>query len=257
MFLIRTLFTALVMALLTLSAPAGAEEAEWPGFAVVRNTTVHVGRNLEYEAFLKELAAADKAEDSATTRIIESGIIADGGLYTTISFHTDFTDLNDPGSYARMHGSSAWDNRLAGLSGVVAHTERKLYYRRPDLGRANPELNTENVEIWYTYHVEVRYGANAQFEEWMQKLVEATDKVDPGAFWYTYAPWLNTGNVYRITAALTLEQMNSPVMSPAQRIAAAFSQSEADRLARLNASAVVSVDMTMLRNRMDLSYLAP
>ena len=257
MLLIRRLVTALAFMLLTLNTVANAEEAEWPGFAVVRNTTVHVGKGLEYEAFLKELASADKTNDSATTRVIESGMIADGGLYTTISFHTDFTDLSDPGSYAKIHGGSAWEKRLADLNGVVNHTERKIYYRRPDLGRADPELNNEEVEIWYTYHVEVSYGANAQFEEWMQKLVEATDKVDSSAYWYTYAPWLNTGNIYRITAPLTLEDMNSPTMSPAQRIAAAFSENEAKRLNELNASSVMAVNMTMLRNRVDLSYMSP
>ena len=250
-------FPALLTAALILISPLSyAEEADWPGFALIRNSTIHVGKNAEYEAFLKELVAADKAADASANRIIEGGIIADGGLYTHISFHTDFTDLREPIGYLQVHGDDAWRKLVAGLDSIVQHTERKIYLRRPELGRADPDLDPQNIELWYTYHVEIETGANDQFEQWLTKLVEATAKVDPETYWYTYSPWLNTGNVYRITSATTLEGLNSPVMNPEQRMEAAFGKREADRLAELNADSVVSVQQTLLRHRLDLSYIA-
>ncbi len=251
--MIPALFTA---ALILISPPSYAEEADWPGFALIRNSTVQVGRNADYEMFLKELAAADKDADASTNRIIESGLITDGGLYTHISFHTDFTDLREPIGYLAVHGDDAWRDLVGGLDGVVQHSERKIYLRRPELGRTDPDLDPQTVELWYTYHVEVATGANDQFEQWMTKLVEASAKVAPEAYWNTYSPWLNTGNVYRITSATSLEGLNSPVMNPEQRMEAAFGEREAERLAELNADSVVSVQQTLLRHRLDLSYIA-
>ena len=114
--MIPALFTA---ALILISPPSYAEEADWPGFALIRNSTVQVGRNADYEMFLKELAAADKDADASTNRIIESGLITDGGLYTHISFHTDFTDLREPIGYLQVHGDDAWRDLVGGLDGVV------------------------------------------------------------------------------------------------------------------------------------------
>ena len=256
MLLTRILPAVLTAALILISPLSYSEEAEWPGFALIRNSTVHVGKNADYEMFLKELAAADKAADASANRIIESGLITDGGLYTHISFHTDFTDLREPIGYLQVHGDDAWRNLVGGLDGVVQHSERKIYLRRPELGRADPDLDPGKVEIWYTYHVEIETGANDQFEQWLTKLVEATAKVEPEAYWYTYSPWLNTGNVYRITSPTRAKGLNSPVMNPAQRMEAAFSKREADRLAELNAASVVAVQQTLLRHRLDLSYIA-
>ena len=138
----------------------------------------------------------------------------------------------------------------AAFDEAIANTRVENFIPRADLSRTT-EL--EPFEIVLVIRVEVALGRTQAYEEFMHKLVEATDKVAPDQHWFGYAPGLGAGTTYRFAIPMNWADLDNPGMSIAERLGKHFGEKKAASMLEENAANIVEVVDSVSINRPDLS----
>jgi len=236
--------------------PAVAEEAA-PGPTFVQVLTVHThpGKQAVYAAFRAEFArtAADMGWPVAIYG--SSSLVADGAQYRFVSFHDNLRNLLEPGPVSVMFADEPGGLGRV-LSESVAQVRTEVFLLRPDLGGPTPVPEAATIEVWYVFRDHIRSGQEASYETYLARAVEAARQRAPGASWVVYAPGINTGPVYHVAVPMTGDLGTGPPSADGW-IREVFGARNGEQIIRRGQDALESRQVTLMRNRPDLSYYPP
>jgi hypothetical protein len=152
--------------------------------------------------------------------------------------------------------------RLAGLlAASVASESTAIYVARPDLSRPRPPAAAgapaaTPVAVEFL-DLNVKLGKEQQFEGYVKKLIEATNKAAPNAYWEMRQRQFGPGNAagYRVvlTFAAWADLDKPPEKSLLQRLTEQFGAAEGERLQGLAMDALQGENSRLNRVRSDLA----
>jgi len=251
---------ALCTATLVMSPGIRAQTAAPQKYDVI-TVEVKPGANAQFEEFVRKLRDAVE-KNKGSERWLASQSMSGNPVYT---FTRPF------GTWAGEFGQAASDPlikaygeqeaaRLAGLlAASVANESTAFYVARPDLSRPRPPAAAgaaaaTPVAVEYL-DLNVKLGKEQQFEGYVKKLIEATNKTAPSAFWEMRQRQFGPGNAagYRVVLTFaTWADLDTPAKPLQQRLTEQFGAAEGERLQGLATDALQGMNSRLNRVRIDL-----
>ncbi len=239
-------------------ACAGAEDA--PANRIVRVFQADVEPNSQaaYEAVIKRFAAAHKQLGTKFYFQASTEEFGSPTTYTFARFFPNFAAMDEPprNVLVEAFGQAEADKILATIAGKVRSQSNAFWVERLDLSTASPDPSSAPPLLVNWLFVTVKPYKNADYEQYLMKVKEATQKVAPTAGYTAYSPGANAGNVYAFAvpaaswAALDAQQPSVP-----ERLTQAFGAAEAKRLLDMRATLVAAQSDVTARPRPDLSNM--
>jgi hypothetical protein len=252
---------ALCTATLSMSSGVGAQTAPPQKYNVI-TVEVKPGANAQFEEFVHKLRDAVE-KNKGPERWLASQSMSGNPVYT---FTRPFA------SWAGEFGQAASDPlvkaygdqeaaRLVGLlAASTANESTAIYVARPDLSRprpapaaGSPAATPVAVEF---LDLNVKLGKEQQFEGYVKKLIEATNKAAPNAYWEMRQRQFGPGNAaaYRVVLTFpTWADLDKPPEKPLQqRLTEQFGAAEGERLQALATDALQGENSRLNRVRPDL-----
>jgi hypothetical protein len=222
-----------------------------PGFVSVRLVETVPGKAAQFEAALKKYGEAlQKVTPDRGMNVRNIGVGGPGNAYVVFTTMEKLSDQQPRNVLAEAFGEDQAAATAAAFDEAIAQTRVENFIPRADLSRTT-ELG--DFEIVLTIRVEVANGGAQAYEDFVHKLVEATDKVAPDQTWYGYAPGIGAGTTYRFAIPMNWADLDDPGMSIPERLAKHFGEKEAAEILAANAANVVAVNTALSVNRPDLS----
>jgi hypothetical protein len=209
------------------------------------------GKAAQFEAALKRYGTALKEADPDQPFIVRTiAVGGPGNRYVVLQPLDKPSDLRFRPVMVDAYGAEEAAKIGAAFDGAIAETRLETFLPRRDLGRP-PELGP--AEIVLVIRATVANGRAQAYEEFMHKLVEATDKVAPDVMWFGYAPGIGAGSTYRFAIPMDWADLDDPGMSIPERLARHFGEQEAAAILAANVENTVEVTYGISVNRPDLS----
>jgi hypothetical protein len=146
--------------------------------------------------------------------------------------------------------------RILGLlESSVESTTTTVYVARPDLSRPPPESDATPVAVLYI-DLNVRLGMERQFEDYAKKVIEATNAVEPNAYWQMRQRMFGPGNAAGYRVVVIFQQWADLDVEPKpipQRMEEHFGADEAARLEESGLASIQGINERLNRVREDLA----
>ena len=95
------------------------------------------------------------------------------------------------------------------------------------------------------------------FEDYLKKLVEATDQAAKDTYWNTFAPGFGaTPRQYGVRIPMNWVDLDTPYKSIPERLKEAFGERKGAKIYADGQAAITTVETSIRRNRADLSHIA-
>lgn len=239
-------------------ACAGAEDAQ-PPMRVVRVFQADVEPNTQaaYEAVVKRFVAAHKQLDTKFHFTVSTEEFGSPTTYTFARFFPSFAAMDEPqrNVLVEAFGQQEADKILAPIAGKVRSQSSAFWVERLDLSPASSSEATPPQFIGWLA-VTVKPYKNAEYEQYLMKVKEATEKVAPNAAYTVYSPGSNAGNVYGFANPLAnWAAMDTQNPTVPERLTQAFGAAEAKRILDARAGLIESQRNWTSRSRPDLSNM--
>jgi hypothetical protein len=241
-------------AALALFGAAHAQDA--PELSSVLTVEVKPGTNGQFEEFVTKFRdAAEETNSSLRWRAVSAESGSDAYVFTRP--FGSFAALEDAGpDLTEVYGAEEAQRLLGLLAASAASMSTTIYADRPDLSRPWPALEGTPAAVLYI-DLNVRVGMEAAFEDYVHKVVEATDATAPEAFWLmrqrVFGPGTANG-AYRVAVVFPewsdLDAQEKPIP---QRMREHFGAEEGDRLEATVPEFLVNIRETLHRVRTDLA----
>jgi len=235
-----------------------AEDSPPQRFSVLA-IEVNPGTAPMFEEFIRKyVEAAGKVENSPFWFADGPGI----GPANTYSFARPFGSFGDLESeYNPLLKAFDQDEvtRLLGLAQQsIASSESAIYVARPTLSRPFPPQDKPPVAT-LSIRLTVAQGMNEQFEEYVQKVVEATDKVAKDVHWTMYSGGIGApANVYGVRIPMwSWAELDTSSMPIPERLVQAFGKREGEKIWESGQDAITNIETQLSRFRVELSHLPP
>lgn len=246
-----------VVVLMFPSVAVIAEEADAPMYVRLFTAELQPNAQNQYEALLKKFTAAHKQLDTKRHYFVSTQVIGSPTTYTFASFFRSFADMDMPprNVMVEAYGAEEAAEMLAPIEGKVWSQATGMWTRRLDLSPNQPESAAPPAMInWLT--VTIKPYGNGPYEEYLQKVAEATNQITPDAPYVVWAPGPGANNTYGFAnpVASWAAMDESAVVPVPVRLERAFGKREAERLLKQRTEVVESQSIYMSRGRPDLSY---
>lgn len=241
--------------LLTASCGTSAQEAPAKYSTVV--IEVKPGMNGPLEELLRKFRDAAE-QTNGPQRWLASQSMSGNPVYTiNIPFGTwaEFGPADDTNPLVAAYGQEEATRLLGALQTSVASNVTTIYVARPDLSRPPPEGQGTPVAVLFI-DLTVRLGMEQQFEEYVGKIIEATNATAPNAHWLMRQRMFGPGNAPGYRVVVTFQQwadLDAPEKPLPQRLREHFGAEEGARLETLGTAAVQGVNERLNRVRSDLA----
>ncbi|TDJ22273.1 MAG: hypothetical protein E2O54_09355 [Gammaproteobacteria bacterium] len=232
---------------------AGAAHAQSfdAAVATLRTTEVYPGKNALFEAAVLKIIEATRQTAPDSGFATQVAAFGPGSTYYSLSFYDKFSDVKPEPLLAEAFGQEEAARIVAMFAESVKSTRVQAFIPRPDLSRPN-ELG--DFEVVWTVVITVNPGMAAQYERYLEQLVEATEKVDSDRHWFAYAPSAGSANTFRIAIPMKWTDLDSSDMSIAERLTKAFGERKSQSIQESRRAAVAHVETLLTIRRPDLSY---
>lgn len=111
----------------------------------------------------------------------------------------------------------------------IANVHSYILRLRPDLSIAPPKMKTI-PQMAINLTIAVKNGAAPEWEALMKKVIEATKKTEPRAYWQTYQFTIGVPNVYAIRVPMNWASMDKSLKPWRERLLESFGHKEGARL---------------------------
>jgi len=240
----------------TLAEESAPTEVARPYLVSVLTIEVKPGTQSLFENFVgKYKAAADKVKGVPSWFASSPGI----GSNTTYTFAQPF------GSFAELFQdrnilTEVYDEaEIADIMGMarasMVKSSSAVYMHRGDLSRSFPASDKPPV-ITLFIGFRVREGKSAAFENYVKKIVEATDKVAPDLHWESYAGVFAADLDYGVRVPMwNAAELDTVPMGIQERLVKAFGKREGDRIYDAGQATIADQQNGISRVRTDLSHV--
>ena len=240
-----------LFALLVHPAAAWAEEqSAVPLFLEVRTTEVNPGKNAAYERLVGMVRQAQREAEWDGLSFTHQVRVGKAGTYYTATQHNSFTEL----APNNLIGDDDIEEFNALLAESIKSSTVQVFMIRNDLGREPPQTDTP-PDYYTTLLVQVKRGSGPVYEEAVQRLVEANEKISSSNYWFGSSPGIAAGSTYRFVLPGRWATSDLPTKTNIEVVTEAFGEAEANRWVLQIGGAIDDVQTTMSINRPDLSYL--
>lgn len=242
--------TAVFGMLLSVAGSASPQDTT-PALVSIRMVDVVPGKAQQYEAVLAKFReAVKKVDPDQGFGVRVPAVGGSGSGYYIYRFLEKASDLRQRNVLVEAFGQEEAAAIGAMLDEAVENTRVETFIPREDLSRRT-ELG--DFEVVYVIRVEVAIGGAPAFEDYMHKLVEATDKVDKDSNWFGYSPGIGAGTTYRFAVPMNWADLDNPGMTISQRLEKAFGEKEAANILASRDAVVTQVETGLTVGRPDLS----
>ena len=242
--------TAVIGVLLLAAGSAFAQDTA-PALVSIRMVDVVPGKAQQFEAVLAKFGeAVKKVEPERGFGVRVPAVGGPGSGYYIYQFLDKVSDLQQRAVLVDAFGQEEAAKIGAMLDEAVENTRVETFIPREDLSRRT-ELG--DFEVVYVIRVDVAIGGAAAFEEYLHKLVEATDKVAKDTNWFGYSPGIGAGTTYRFAIPMNWADLDNPGMTIEQRLQKAFGDREAAKILASRDAVVTQVQTALTVARPDLS----
>ena len=251
---------ALCTATLVISPGICAQTAAPQKYDVI-TIEVKPGANAQFEEFVHKLRDAVE-KNKGPERWLASQSMSGNSVYTfTRPFATWAGEFGQAASdpLIKAYGDQEAARLLGLLAASAANESTAFYVGRPDLSRPRPPVAAGSpaatpVAVEYL-DLNVKLGKEQQFEGYVKKLIEATNKAAPNAYWEMRQRQFGPGNAagYRVVLTYaTWADLDKPEKPLQQRLTEQFGGAEGERLQGLATDALQGVNSRLNRVRTDL-----
>ena len=252
---------ALGTAALAMSSTIEAQTAPPQKYDVI-TVEVKPGANAQFEEFVHKLRDAVE-KNKGSERWLASQSMSGNPVYTfSRPFATWAGEFGQAASdpLVKAYGDQEAARLLGLLAASAANESTAFYVARPDLSRPRPATAgapaATPAAVEYL-DLNVKLGKEQQFEGYVKKLVEATNKTAPNAYWEMRQRQFGPGNaaLYRVvlTYATWADLDRPPEKSLQQRLTEQFGAAEGERLQALATDALQGMNSRLNRVRNDLA----
>lgn len=242
--------TAVIGVLLSAAGSAIAQDAT-PALVSIRMVDVVPGKAAQFEAVLAKFGeAVRKVQPERGFGVRVPAVGGPGSGYYIYQFLDKASDLQQRAVLVEAFGQEEAAEIGAMLDEAVENTRVETFIPREDLSRRT-ELG--DFEVVHVIRVDVAIGGAPAFEDYMHKLVEATDKVAQDTNWFGYSPGIGAGTTYRFAIPMNWADLDDPGMTIAQRLQEAFGDKEAAKILASRDAVVTQVQTALTVARPDLS----
>lgn len=247
---------ALLVALLVFGCTATPAQDTPPPYLSVVAVHVNPGGQAAFEAFLTRYKEAAEKTGSERTWAVSVNAMGPITSYTISTPWESFAEIATPPNPAALidqaFGEGEGAKAAAALQGVVKKTQGRVWRARPELSR--PGDNQEPPVGFIVLFIDVNPGANAAFEAYGMKILEASNKLDE-ANWATFTGMPGAPSDYLVTIPIwDWKAMDTPTARPIpQRLNAAFGDTEGAKIYADGVAAIANIESSMLKARPDLA----
>jgi len=256
MSLTRSAVISLVSCLMLFNInPLVAEEAA-PTLFQVSQFNVKLGYEVQFEEFLQAWKKASKSVKEAPTYYASSPGIGAFGLYSFATPIKSFTELAVEVNPLAQVYDEAEAARLFGLYRESTISANNFVVRMiPALSNPAPPRD-KPYDASLFYNIDVNPGMEAEYTEALAKIVEASKKVAKDNYFTTWVSPLGGTNDYTVIIPRDWVDLDTPPKPIPQLLTEAFGKKVAARTMDTIAKTSNGVQITVRRNRPDLSYIA-
>jgi len=240
---------------------SGASAQNAPEKYMVLTVEVKPGMDAQFEQFIHKFRDAVEKNKGPQHWLASSSMSGNAVYVFTVPFATWTGQFGQeaPNPLIAAYGEQEAAKALGLLAASAESETTAIYVARPDLSRPRPQATggqpaATPVAVEYV-DLNVKIGKEQQFEGYVKKLIEATNKAEPTAYWQmrqrTFGPG-NTPGYRAVVQYLTwadLDKQNKPFQ---QRLTEAFGAADAEKIQGLAADALQGRNQRLARVRVDL-----
>ncbi len=243
----KFLKTIFACGLLTLSSIASAQL----GFTVTR-VEVEPGAAGQFETFIRNFKAAAEEANWPSGWTASQVAVGNTNQYVFVSPFQSHSQLATPVTalLTQVHSPDEVVEVVQDLRDSVRTLVTGTYYAREDLSNP-PAQAISNPEVIVSIAVDIEPGKNLEFEEWIQRVVGASDV----NYWNTFTKGYGEGPnyVFRSPMASWSDLDQAPV-SPQQRVMDQYGPLAGSSILARGQGATASATYSLIVDRPELSY---
>jgi hypothetical protein len=240
----------------SISFVTNAEEAPPTGFSIF-SVEIKPGSQGQFEEFIVKFKQAADLVGTVPTWFASSPGVGQDNIYTFATPFKSFGELAEQRPILQEVYEAAEVTRLLALyQDAVVSTQTYLMHPRPDLSRSAPPRESP-AEISLTVGITVNSGMVPEWEEYVKKLIEATDQTAKDAYWNAYAPGFGaTPRSFAVRILMNWVDLDIPNKPFPERLNEAFGKREGAKIFAAGEASVANIEYAIRRNRVDLSHIA-
>jgi hypothetical protein len=239
---------------------SGASAQNAPEKYRVLTVEVKPGMDAQFEEFIHKFRDAVEKNKGPQHWLASSSMSGNAVYFFTVPFATWAGEFgqNAPNPLIAAYGEQEAAKVLGLLAASTESETTAIYAARPDLSRPRPQATSGQaatpVAVEYV-DLNVKIGKEQEFEGYVKKLIEATNKAEPTAYWQMRQRAFGPGNTpsYRaVVQFLTWADLDKQGKSLQQRLTEAFGAAEGEKIQGLASDALQGVNQRLARVRIDL-----
>ena len=251
-----SVFSLISIVAVTVSCIVNAEEAPPTGFSIF-SVEIKPASQGQFEEFIVKFKQAADHIGTVPTWFASSPGVGQDNTYTFATPFKSFGELAQQQAILQEVYDPAEVVRLLGLyQNAVVSTQTYLVHPRPDLSRSAPPREGP-AEISLTLSITVNAGMVPAYEDYVKKLIEATDQTAKDAYWNTYAPGIGAApRTYGVRIPQNWVDLDTPNKPFSERLNEAFGERKGARILDDGQATIANIEYAIRRNRADLSHMA-
>jgi hypothetical protein len=242
--------------MLAVSCIAIAQEGPPTGFSVFA-AEVKPGSQGQFEEFIVKFKQAADHLGTIPTWYASSPGIGQDNIYTFATPFKSFGELAEQRAILQEVYEAEEVTRLVDLyQNAVVSTQTYVVHPRPDLSRRAPPRESP-AEVVLTVSITVNPGMVPAYEDYVKKLLEATDQTAKDAYWNLYAHGIGaTPRTFTVRIPMNWVDMDTPNKPFIERLNEAFGKRQGAKIFAAGQATIANMEYAIRRNRPDLSHIA-
>lgn len=253
MSLIRYLASSILCALTLIVGSAVVAEPAEPMVYVVSTFDVKPGYEAQFEEFVLAWKKAAEQVEAARSYNVSSTAVGPSGVYSFARRIRSFTEMGTAvNPLTKVYEADEVSRLMALYRDSTANARSFIARMVPDLSRPAPARDTPyQIAIYYSF--DIKPGMADEWASAVRKLVEATEKSAPEAYFSTWTTTLGGDSGYTVIVPMDWADLDTPKKPIPQRLEEVFGKRVADRtIAALN-RASNGVTSVIMRPRPELA----
>jgi hypothetical protein len=230
-----------------------AQEGPPTGYGLL-TIKVKPGTAPQFEQFMAKYREAANRTNLKATWLANSSLFGEQGVYR---FARPFTRVSELAEQSTPIVDAFGPEEAAKIFQLAASSVESSYneplFSRTDLSRAPPPGAQAVAVLILTINVKV--GANDAYEDYVRKIIEASNKTDQGR-WLAFSGGPGSQSDYTVIIPYTSwEAVETQVMPIPERLRETFGKREGTRIYEAGTATIETLNTEMVRARPDLSRI--
>jgi hypothetical protein len=241
-----------------LTASCGTSAQEPPEKFSSVTIEVRPGMNGQFEEVVRKFRDAAE-QTNGPQRWLASQSMSGNPIYTINVPFATWAEFGPPPSsgdpLVAAYGQEEAGRILGLLRDAEASNSTTIYVARADLSRPPPDSDATPVAVLYI-DLNVRLGMEQQFEDYVKKIIEATNATAPNASWQMRERLYGPGNAAGYRVVVTFQQwadLDVQAKPIPQRLQEHFGAEEGARVTEAGLAAIQGINERVNRVRSDLA----